>query len=111
MSNNNVNDKYQKMDPVEHVLKLPDTYVGSTEKHTEMIDVIVEETNSEGEIKTIIQKKRITFVPALYKIYDEILANAEDQDTRLKMDKIAFLKKKSKKKWKVNRYGLSTFMA
>ena len=31
MSNNNVNDKYQKMDPVEHVLKLPDTYV-STEK-------------------------------------------------------------------------------
>ena len=26
-----VNDKYQKMDPVEHVLKLPDTYVGSIE--------------------------------------------------------------------------------
>ena len=100
MVKKNINDKYQKMDPVEHVLKLPDTYVGSTEKHTEMIDVIVEELNTEGVVKTFIQKKRITFVPALYKIYDEILANAEDQDTRLKMDHLALLKKKSKNKKK-----------
>ncbi len=104
MSNNNVNEKYQKMDPVEHVLKLPDTYVGSTEKHTEMIDVIVEEVNEnengENTITRTIKKKRIEFVPALYKIYDEILANAEDQDTRLKMDLKAYQAKKSKKKKK-----------
>ena len=40
MAKKSVNEKYQKMDPVEHVLKLPDTYVGSVEKHTEMINVI-----------------------------------------------------------------------
>ena len=67
MSSENVNNRYQKMDPVEHVLKLPDTYVGSTEKHCESIPVIVEETihneNSEPKTRFKIQKKNISFVP------------------------------------------------
>ncbi len=102
MTTKNINNKYQKMDPVEHVLKLPDTYVGSTEKHTERVPVIIEEKitdeNGNDSIKYKIKKKNITFVPALYKIFDEILANAEDQDTRLKMDYKKQLKNKKKKK-------------
>ena len=57
MSNNNVNDKYQKMDPVEHVLKLPDTYVGSTEKHTEMIHVLVDERKLDDEGNEVMVSK------------------------------------------------------
>ena len=102
MTKKNVNEIYQKMDPVEHVLKLPDTYVGSIERHTEMINVVVEENGVDingNEIKIPkIKKKQITFVPALYKIYDEIIANAEDQDTRLKMDLKNYNLKNKKKK-------------
>ena len=32
------------------------------------------------------EKKEITYVPGLYKIYDEIIVNAIDQTTRLKME-------------------------
>ena len=72
--------KYKKYSHVQHVLELPDTYVGSCENESNSIYVFVdgEEPNTGS-----IQKKEIEYVPALYKIYDEILANAEDQSTRL----------------------------
>ena len=92
-----ISKKYQKMDQVEHVLKLPDTYVGSVERQRELINVINKDIQEEKEVISI-QKKTISFVPAFYKIYDEIIANAEDQDTRLKLDHQAFLKSTKKNK-------------
>ena len=67
--------KYQKFTHHEHVLKLPDTYVGSTEKTTEEIWYF-EKTS--GRMK----KGNVSFVPGEFKIFDEIVVNAIDQYTR-----------------------------
>lgn len=57
---------YQRKTQLEHILLRPDTYVGSTEESTEPIFVFDSE-------KEVILKRSVTFVPGLYKIYDEIL--------------------------------------
>ena len=57
---------YQRKTQLEHILLRPDTYVGSTEESTEPIFVYDSE-------KEAIVKRNVTFVPGLYKIYDEIL--------------------------------------
>ena len=57
---------YQRKTQLEHILLRPDTYVGSTEETTEQIFVFDSE-------KEAILKRNVTFVPGLYKIYDEIL--------------------------------------
>jgi DNA topoisomerase-2 len=67
--------KYQKFTHHEHVLKLPDTYVGSTEKTTEEIWYF---DKSSGRMK----KGNVSFVPGEFKIFDEIVVNAIDQYTR-----------------------------
>lgn len=67
---------YKKLSHVEHVFQLPDSYVGSVEA-TDLETYIVTEDDS-------VVKKKIVYVPALYKIYDEIIVNAEDQYVRVK---------------------------
>lgn len=57
---------YQRKTQLEHILLRPDTYVGSTEESTEQTFVFDSE-------KGVILKRNVTFVPGLYKIYDEIL--------------------------------------
>lgn len=66
---------YKKMTHHEHILKLPDTYIGSVK--TERADLWI----IDNETKKLI-KKEITYVPGLYKIYDEILVNAHDHTRR-----------------------------
>jgi DNA topoisomerase-2 len=60
---------YQKKTPLEHILLRPDTYVGSTEHQYQ--DMYVFEGGK-------MVWRKIEFVPALYKIFDEILVNAAD---------------------------------
>ena len=57
---------YQRKTQLEHILLRPDTYVGSVEETTENMYVYDEE-------KDAILKRQVTFVPGLYKIFDEIL--------------------------------------
>ena len=57
---------YQKKTQLEHILLRPDTYIGSTEKATQSMWVYDQAT--EGMVQ-----REITYVPGLYKIYDEIL--------------------------------------
>lgn len=70
-----VEEKFQKMDPHEHVLALPDTYIGGIQEDTHDMWVYDEGTNK-------IIKKAIKYVPGLYKICDEIFVNACDQTIR-----------------------------
>ena len=72
--------KYQRFTHTQHVLELPDTYIGSIEPEDSSTYICV--TDKEGN--TSIQKRVIEFIPGLYKIFDEIIVNAEDQYTRLK---------------------------
>ncbi|XP_053554372.1 DNA topoisomerase 2-alpha [Bombina bombina] len=65
---------YQKKTQLEHILLRPDTYIGSVEPLTQQMWVYDEE---EG-----INCRDVTFVPGLYKIFDEILVNAADNKQR-----------------------------
>ncbi|KAJ0178117.1 hypothetical protein K1T71_005940 [Dendrolimus kikuchii] len=73
---------YQKKSQLEHILLRPDTYIGSVERATETMWVYDKE-------KECMVQRELTFVPGLYKIYDEILVNAADNKQRdSKMDVI-----------------------
>ncbi|XP_066940662.1 DNA topoisomerase 2-alpha isoform X2 [Macrobrachium rosenbergii] len=73
---------YQKKTQLEHILLRPDTYIGSVEFTTEQMWVL------DLEEQKIVQRE-ISFVPGLYKIFDEILVNAADNKQRdPKMDTI-----------------------
>eukprot|EP00747_Dinoflagellata_sp_TGD_P123238 gnl/TRDRNA2_/TRDRNA2_173778_c0_seq1.p1 gnl/TRDRNA2_/TRDRNA2_173778_c0~~gnl/TRDRNA2_/TRDRNA2_173778_c0_seq1.p1 ORF type:complete len:1255 (-),score=308.74 gnl/TRDRNA2_/TRDRNA2_173778_c0_seq1:103-3867(-) len=66
-----IEQTYQKKTQVEHILLRPDTYVGSVEKQDDELWVW---DSAKGEMVF----KGISYVPALYKIFDEILVNAAD---------------------------------
>ena len=57
---------YQKKTQREHILIRPDAYIGSVEPETRNMWVW------DDALECIVQKE-ITFVPGLYKIFDEIL--------------------------------------
>lgn len=63
--------KYQMLTQVEHILKRPDTYIGSVERTEQEMWVYNSETG-------MMENRKVNFVPGLYKIFDEILVNAAD---------------------------------
>ncbi|XP_004074154.1 DNA topoisomerase 2-beta [Oryzias latipes] len=65
---------YQKKTPLEHILLRPDTYVGSVEPVSQPMWVFDEDVG--------MNQREITYVPGLYKIFDEILVNAADNKQR-----------------------------
>ncbi|XP_010023597.2 DNA topoisomerase 2 [Eucalyptus grandis] len=69
-----VEETYQKKSQLEHILLRPDTYIGSVEKHTQSLWVY------EGDGEMV--HRLVTYVPGLYKIFDEILVNAADNKQR-----------------------------
>ena len=56
--------KYQQMEHLKHIRELPDTYVGSS--ISEEKEMFIYDNNK-------IIKKNVVWVPALYKIFDEII--------------------------------------
>jgi DNA topoisomerase-2 len=67
-------EKVEKLTHVEHVLKRPDSYIGSVDKTNESY-WLLNNTNKN------FQKKNISYSPALLKIFDEILVNAIDRNS------------------------------
>ncbi|XP_031604241.1 DNA topoisomerase 2-beta isoform X2 [Oreochromis aureus] len=65
---------YQKKTQLEHILLRPDTYIGSVEPITQQMWVFDEDIG--------MNQREITYVPGLYKIFDEILVNAADNKQR-----------------------------
>ncbi|KVI00753.1 Arginine repressor C-terminal-like domain-containing protein [Cynara cardunculus var. scolymus] len=75
-----IEETFQKKTQLEHILLRPDTYIGSIEKHEQTLWVW------EGDQMV---KRPISYVPGLYKIFDEILVNAADNKQRdPKMDSV-----------------------
>lgn len=62
-------ETYQKLSQLEHVLKRPDTYIGSVE--VQQTELWVLQGNS-------MVHRSVNIVPGFYKIFDEILVNAAD---------------------------------
>ncbi|CAD2106595.1 DNA topoisomerase 2, putative [Plasmodium vinckei] len=75
--NKTIEERYQKKSQIEHILLRPDTYIGSVEMHTQQLWVWNKEKNR-------MVQKNITYVPGLYKIFDEIIVNAADVKAREK---------------------------
>jgi len=67
--------KYQKMSDKEHILKKPDTYIGSIEM-TEAETFIYDSATS-----SIVQRP-IHYIPGLYKLFDEGAVNSRDHYVR-----------------------------
>jgi len=81
-SEGEIEKTYQKKTQIEHILLRPDTYIGTIEHISQKMWVFDKKTQS-------LVQKTITYVPGLYKIFDEILVNAIDNYHRdLKMNTI-----------------------
>ncbi|KAF7545687.1 hypothetical protein G7046_g9505 [Stylonectria norvegica] len=68
-------ETYQKISQHQHIILRPDTYIGSVEKTEQPMWVFNKETS-------LMEYRPVTFVPGLYKIFDEILVNAADNKQR-----------------------------
>jgi DNA topoisomerase-2 len=68
--------QYRKHSHREHILSLPDTYIGSIENSAEEFYVVEEES--------FVAKTINPFNPGFYKLIDELLVNAHDHVVRLR---------------------------
>jgi len=82
MTSKKVSEIYQKMEHAEHIYKKPDTYTGSCENEQYLNYILQSNTDN----KHSIIQKTITWTPAFYKCFDELLVNAYDHKKR--MDKV-----------------------
>ena len=73
-----LSSKYRKHTHREHILELPDTYVGSIETHPQEVYVVEGESFVPHEVQ---------INPGFYKLIDELLVNAHDQVIRLRQKK------------------------
>lgn len=78
-STKTVEETFKKKTQLEHIIDIPDTYIGSIEK-TDIDTWIFDEENEK------IIYKNIKYIPGLYKIFDEVLVNAIDQHVRTEHD-------------------------
>ncbi|RJE26696.1 hypothetical protein PHISCL_00927 [Aspergillus sclerotialis] len=86
--NTNATEKYQKagvpfvLTQLEHIIKRPDTYIGSIERTSQQMWVYSSAMDG-------MEYREVSFVPGLYKIFDEIVVNAADNKQNDKnMDEI-----------------------
>lgn len=75
-------EKYQEKELEQHILDTPDTYVGGSDLIEDTLPILKED----GKIK----HELFEYIPALFKIFDEILVNARDQHIRLKQNNSKF---------------------
>jgi DNA topoisomerase-2 len=87
-----IEERYRKHELRDHVYHLPDTYVGSAEKTP--IETYVFDDATQRMVK-----RELTYVPALLKIFDEVVVNAIDQCMRLKAANAAADAKQVKNIW------------
>jgi DNA topoisomerase-2 len=80
-----IEEAYQKLTQLQHVLKRPDTYIGSCNVHEQEMWVW-------NSVTEKMEFRNISFPPGLYKIFDEILVNAADNAQRSSVVKMKNIK-------------------
>lgn len=76
-TDSSLSTKYQKMTDLEHILKKPDTYIGSIQ-----MTECTEYTTLSAETEVSISLATFSHIPALYKLVDEGLVNMRDHVIR-----------------------------
>lgn len=79
MNKKTASERYIKLSGVEHVLKRPDTYVGSIQKDTKSL-FVAEHYEDIKDVKMVF--KDVTYSPGFIKIFDEAITNASDHSIR-----------------------------
>lgn len=74
-TDDNIANKYKKLEHRQHVLQKHGMYIGSIEK--DQVDIWL--VDAPG---TRVEKRRIEYIPGLFKIFDEIVGNAIDHSIR-----------------------------
>ncbi|KAL2127456.1 hypothetical protein VTI74DRAFT_10696 [Chaetomium olivicolor] len=74
-SDKTASEMYQKLSHIEQIIKRPDTYIGSVEVTDQKMWVY-------NKTEKLMENRTISYVPGLYKIFDEILVNAADNSQR-----------------------------
>jgi len=77
-----VQQEYQQLTDVEHVLKRPDSYVGSLD--TSMVNQYVVSLVTPGDTVKIVEKE-IAYITALERTFLEILSNAADNEVKSRL--------------------------
>jgi DNA topoisomerase-2 len=72
-------NKYQQKTDKQHILDNPDTYIGSVEKVEADLWVLSEAKSSEEKIIEI----NMTYIPGLFKLFDEGVVNCRDHVIRM----------------------------
>lgn len=72
-STKEISKKYQLLDEIEHVLKRPGMYIGSTKPHTSQEWIL-----KDG----MYEKEELTYNPGFLKLFDEIVSNSVDEHKR-----------------------------
>ena len=74
-------DKYQKMTDREHILKKPDTYIGTIER-SETTEYVMDAAATAATALPMLTRRPITYIPGLYKLFDEGMVNMRDHVVR-----------------------------
>ena len=74
--NTNLSDKYQQKTDKQHILDNPDTYIGSVEKVDSEVWLLNEDNSK-------IIEKNISYIPGLFKLFDEGIVNCRDHVVRM----------------------------
>src|SRR5437868_3888109 len=69
-----IEETYLEKTDHEHVLDLPDSYIGSVTMDGKILYVL-----DEVDDRPYFVKKTVSYIPGLYKIFDEIIVNARDR--------------------------------
>ena len=75
MSDQTSLNKYQKLTDREHILKKPDTYIGTIE-NTEHVDYLF------NDVGDGVSHREFQYIPGLYKLFDEGIVNCRDHVIR-----------------------------
>jgi len=75
--------KYQKMTDREHILKKPDTYIGTIER-AETMEYVMDPPAAAAPASpdATLTRRNITYIPGLYKLFDEGMVNMRDHVVR-----------------------------
>jgi DNA topoisomerase-2 len=75
-----LSSKYQQKTDKQHILDNPDTYIGSVEKVDSNLWVL---NRKENETTDKIVEKNMTYIPGLFKLFDEGVVNSRDHAIRM----------------------------
>ena len=75
-TNTSSHEQYKRLDPISHVLLRPGMYVGSISRTKQQLWLPA----TSGTPRMVLQEA--SYIPALYKIFDEIIVNAADNYQR-----------------------------